>query len=84
MQDSNNRKRHNKNKCPSEHKVGDSWLYEDKTVGGMCPSAYDLVMPFVEILHYGGNLPWADDKDLVELSCPDPEVPVIYEVRRLR
>ena len=73
-----------KNKCPAEHKVGDSWLYEGKTLGGMCSSAYDTVIPFARILRYGGELPWADDKDVLLLSCPDPNVQVIYEVRRLR
>ncbi len=50
----------------------------------MCSSAYDTVIPFARILRYGGELPWADDKDVLLLSCPDPNVQVIYEVRRLR
>ncbi len=73
-----------KKKCPGEHKVGDSWLYEGKTLGGMCSSAYDTVIPFARILRYGGELPWAADKDVLLLSCPDPNVQAIYEVRRLR
>ena len=34
-----------KNKCHSKHKAGDSWLYEGKTLGGMCSSAYDDLTP---------------------------------------
>ncbi len=73
-----------KNKCPAEHKVGDSWLYEGKTLGGMCSSAYDAVIPIARIFRYGGEIPWADDKDTLLLSCPDLNVQVIYEVKRLR
>ena len=74
-----------KNECPSGFKVGDSWVYDEgKTPGGMCTSAYDVVMPFARILRYGGELPWGDDKDLYTFSCPDSEVQVIYEVKRLR
>jgi uncharacterized repeat protein (TIGR04076 family) len=74
-----------KNECPSGHKVGDSWIYEEgKSPGGMCTSAYDMVMPFARILRYGGEMPWSEDKDIIVLSCPDPNVQVIYEVKRLR
>lgn len=73
-----------KNKCHAKHKVGDSWLYEGKTIGGMCSSAYDTIITFARILRYGGEIPWADDKDAILLSCPDPDVQVIFEVMRLR
>ena len=75
-----------KNECPSGFKVGESWLIEDgKTPEGrMCSSAYELVLPWIRILRYGGELPWSEDKDVTLASCPDANVQVIYEVRRLR
>jgi len=74
-----------KNECPAGFKVGDSWVFDEgKTPGGMCTSAYDVVMPFARVLRYGGELPWATDKDVELVSCPDPNVQVIYEIKRLR
>ena len=75
-----------KNECPYEFKVGDTWLIEDgKTPEKrMCSSAYETVLRWIRLLRYGGEFPPAEDKDVMLASCPDSNVQVIYEVRRLR
>jgi uncharacterized repeat protein (TIGR04076 family) len=74
-----------KGKCPQGFKKGDSWLIPDgKTPGGMCAGAYNSVAPAIRTLRLGGEQPWDKDKDVTYVSCPDPEVILIYEVRRLK
>lgn len=74
-----------KGKCPQGFKAGDSWLIEDgKTPGGMCSGAYESVGSSIRLFQLGGEHPWDKDKDVTQVSCPDPEHWVIYEVRRLR
>ena len=78
-----------KNKCNQGHKVGDSWIYGGKntalTPGGLCADAYCVLAPIANVLRFGGEFPWTrEDKDVLLTSCPDPNVQVIYEIRRLR
>ena len=74
-----------KGKCPQGFKVGDSWEIPDgKTPGGMCASAYNAVAPAIRVFRLGGQQPWDKDKDVTRVVCPDPEVMMVYEVRRLR
>ena len=73
-----------KGTCMQEHKVGDEWLLERKTPGGMCPSAFHSIFPYIRILMFGGVLPWSDDPDAVEIACPDAKNPVVFEIRRIK
>ncbi len=74
-----------KGKCPQGFKKGDSWLIPDgKTPGAMCAGAYNSIAPAIRTFRLGGEHPWDKDKDVTYVSCPDAEVMLIYEVRRLR
>jgi uncharacterized repeat protein (TIGR04076 family) len=70
--------------CPAGHKVGESWLIGNTTPGGMCSGAYDTIAPYIRTLRAGGEFSWADSKDVVRLACPDPDIPVVLELRRIR
>ncbi|HLB12355.1 MAG TPA: TIGR04076 family protein [Dehalococcoidia bacterium] len=71
--------------CDAGHKVGDSWLIdENKTPGGICLGAFNPLAPNVRVLRFGGEYPWAEDKDATTIACPDAVNPVVFEVRRLR
>lgn len=70
--------------CPQGFKAGDSWLIEDgKTPCGMCARAYASLAETIQVLRYGGEFPWCENKDVATVSCPDPKRWLIYEVRRL-
>jgi uncharacterized repeat protein (TIGR04076 family) len=74
-----------KGECAAGHKVGDSWVIEeDKTPAGMCSWAYAALAPYIATLSYGGEFPWAEDKDITWGVCSDPENPVVFELRRIR
>jgi len=73
-----------KGECGRGHKVGDSWIIGNKTVEGICQSAYIGILPEVRVLRFGGEFPWAEDKDTTTVACPDGNNPVIFQLRRLR
>jgi uncharacterized repeat protein (TIGR04076 family) len=68
-------------KCPNGHSVGDQWVIERKTPGGMCLSAFNSLMPFVMTLRFGGNFPWERDGEAT-VCCPDPEVVNVFRLER--
>ncbi len=69
-------------KCSYGHKVGDSFEFTQFTPGGLCQFAYDALRPAVAALLYGGNFPWFENSDVSTWACPDPDRPVIFELRR--
>ncbi len=69
--------------CPNGHAVGDSWVVEGKTPGGMCMSAFQSLAPFLMALRYGASFPWTSDGE-VTVCCPDPEVVNVFRLERLR
>ncbi len=75
-----------KGECPQGHKVGESWLFDDnETRANFCQTAFYAVYPAVAFLRQDGRSWWATDahKDVIRVSCPDPNGLVQYEVRRL-
>ena len=70
--------------CDMGHKVGDEWIFEGKTPGGMCADAYNSLALTLQALHFGATFPWATDPDVNTVACPDPANPVVFELRRLR
>ena len=73
-----------KGTCTNEHKVGDEWIIGSKTPGGICLSAFNTLLPSVQVLSYGGSFPWETDPDVAMVACPDAANPVVFELRRLR
>jgi uncharacterized repeat protein (TIGR04076 family) len=70
--------------CGNGHKVGDSWIAEHVTPGGICIAAFNAMCPQLEMLEFGGCFPWKPDKDELQLACPDSKNPVIFQLRRIR
>ncbi len=68
--------------CGSGHKVGNKWIIGDKTPEGICLSAFDSLLSNIQVLKFGGSFPWEKDKDKATIACPDPENPVVFELRR--
>ena len=73
-----------KGTCTLGHKVGDQWVVEYKTPEGICVSAFDALLSTLRVMRYGGSFPWSSDPDITTVACPDPDNPVVFELRRLR
>jgi len=72
-----------KGTCDAGHKVGDEWVFGEKTPEGLCIFAFDSLMPFITPLMFGGSFPWEKDPDMTTVACPDGQNPVVFEIRRL-
>lgn len=72
-----------KGTCQQEHKVGQEWVIGTKTPEGICFSAFQSILPEARVLMFGGSFPWAKDPDMCVVACPDPNNPVVFELRRL-
>ncbi len=75
-----------KGKCDAGHKVGEKWIVkkDDVLAPRLCISAYSALHPYLIGLMFGGSYPWEADQDVARLACPDPDNPVVFELRRLR
>jgi len=73
-----------KGECGFNYKVGDEILFDGETVKGrICLSALYSFLPMVVALRYGAEFPWLEDKDVATHACPDPQNPVVFEIRRV-
>ncbi len=67
--------------CPLGIKAGDEFDLSRNTPP-LCHWAYNALYPVICIFTYGGTLPWGDDPHRTEFCCPDPNNPVVFEIRR--
>ena len=72
-----------KGKCEQDHKVGEEWMLHGKTPEGICLGALPTILSAARALMFGASFPWESDPDATWVACPDPENPVVFEVRRL-
>lgn len=72
-----------KGKCSVGHKVGDEFVIDKTTPQGICYWAFHALFPTEQILHFGGAYPWEKDPKKAHVACPDPDNPVIFELRRV-
>ena len=75
-----------KGECVAQHKVGDEWVVrkDDLRSPKLCIDASNAAHPYVLALMFGVVFPFGDDPDVVRVACPDPDNPLILELRRLR
>ena len=70
--------------CSVGHKMGDTWLVkESKTPEGICLGAFNALLPALRVFRAGGKFHFDKDKDITHVSCPDPHVQVVWQLKRL-
>ena len=67
--------------CAAGHRVGDEFVIGQQTAAGLCSWAFYALFPFAEVLQFGGSFPWEDEPGKTTVACPDPENPVVFELR---
>ena len=73
-----------KGECGFDHKPGDEIVFDGETVNGrICMAALDSLLPKVYAFRYGAEFPWLEDKNVTTHACPDPDNPVVFEIRRV-
>ena len=73
-----------KGTCELGHKVGDEWVTDGKTPGGLCLFAFGSLLPAITPLMFDASFPWEKEPDMTTTACPDPDNPVVFELRRVR
>ena len=73
-----------KGEAPCGYHAGDTWVVNsDETPPGICIWALTSMAPLLVALRFSGNVPWETDGSRATVCCPDPNDPVVFEVRRL-
>ncbi|MEM2104271.1 MAG: TIGR04076 family protein [Candidatus Bathyarchaeia archaeon] len=74
-----------KGKCNFGHKVGDKIVFNGRSIEGeICYGALMVLLPRVYAMRYNAEFPWAKNNDVLSNACPDPENPVVFEIRRIK
>lgn len=68
--------------CEAGHRVGDRFVIGQTTPDGMCSWAFYALYPFAQVLQFGGSFPWEPADNVSRVACPDPDNPVVFELRR--
>ena len=71
-----------KGTCAAGHGVGDEFAIGQVTPPGMCAWAFYALFPFAQVFTFEGQFPWEKDKNRATIACPDPDNPVVFEIRR--
>ena len=66
--------------CHRGHQVGDCFDFDTER-GKLCPMAFHVAFPFVDILRYGGNLPLSKEGD-IRFCCPDADVINVFRIEK--
>lgn len=71
--------------CAFGHEVGDRIVFDGKSIkGNICYSALMAILPKIFAMRYGTEFPWAKDNGTILNACPDPENPVVFEIRQIK
>ena len=78
-----------KGTCYFGHKPGEKIIYNGLSLNGeVCASALNILWPIIFTMHHGVVFPWSvketGSEDVTCEACPDPENPVVFEVRRIK
>ncbi len=69
--------------CDVGHEVGESWVVDVKTPTGICCEAFHTLWSAITVFRVGASHPWDKEEGVAYMACPDPNNPVVFEVRRL-
>ncbi len=73
--------------CPRNHKIGDRFNYPED-LGKLCPTAFHVLYPSIEVLRSGGSFHYYTDEDGDGIPdtdyscCPDRKRPVVFKMSR--
>ena len=68
--------------CPQALKRKKEMILENLLPRGLCPTLFNVALPYIITFSQGGYFKWRKDIHTVEVQCPDPEGRVSFEVRR--
>lgn len=69
--------------CPNGHKVGDEWLVQNRTPGGICMGSFSSCLPYLTALRFGASFPWETTDSVATIGCPDHVNQVVWRLERV-
>lgn len=69
-----------KGDCEAGHRLGDVITLSCWDSGGMCGFLYHDIFPTLQMMQFGGKMPWAPDGK-VKMECPDKKNLVTIDLR---
>jgi len=66
--------------CPAGYKPGDRFIYHYDKID-FCTWAFHSMLPFLAVMRFGGKFPWGNKDGSIQICCPDPENPVVFEIK---
>jgi uncharacterized repeat protein (TIGR04076 family) len=73
-----------KGTCAFGHTVGQKFEVGMGTPAGLCAGAYCSAAQSIFALQVDGQIPWAKPDGSVHIACPDPDNPLVMEIKRER
>ncbi|MCP3685386.1 MAG: TIGR04076 family protein [bacterium] len=68
--------KHGKNNCPRGHRIGNTFIMNEKTPEGLCCTAFTTMWPYVKVL-----LAALEKKYECSITCPDSDVLLEYRLK---
>ena len=72
-----------KKKCPHGHQVGEDWVVDGTTPGGICMGSFGSCLPNLTALRFGASFPWAPEEGTITIGCPDHINQVVWRLERI-
>jgi len=69
--------------CPRGHSVGEEWVVDGTTPGGICMGSFGACLPYLTALRFGASFPWEAREGTVTIGCPDHVNQVVWQLDRL-
>jgi uncharacterized repeat protein (TIGR04076 family) len=70
-------------KCPRGHTVGEEWVVDGATPGGICMGSFSSCLPYLTALRFGASFPWEKQEGTITIGCPDHVNQVVWRLDRL-
>lgn len=63
------------------HQVGQVFEYDfERCPQNFCAAAFHTLWPALRVLELGGRHPWDDAEGVTRVSCPDPNINVVFRI----
>jgi uncharacterized repeat protein (TIGR04076 family) len=66
--------------CSAGHKIGNKFIFTEKSFPPLCPWALGALMMPVMVLMHGGKFSWMNRLEDTYWCCPDPNNTVVFRL----
>lgn len=70
-------------RCPNGHEVGEEYVVDGRSPGGICMGSFSACVPYVTALRFGASFPWEEKRGTITVGCPDHINQVVWYLERL-